>query len=135
MFTINSIAWPKNAHAAMCLYLECIVKVFGVLNIVFPKGDNDPIKIATDFLQGEVQQDDLSSAASEWWAIIDGSSSIRNFQNQEILEARLALCILSVREDKVDQLGDNLSWFLEVLGFLGKDVDKAIEVMESHFQR
>jgi len=31
------------------------------------------------------------------------------------------------------ELGEQLSWFLEVLDFPGADVDEAIKAMEKHF--
>ena len=32
-------------------------------------------------------------------------------------------------------LGDDLSWFIEVLGFMGADIDSAIDIMIEHFNQ
>ena len=52
-----------------------------------------------------------------------------------ILMARLAICLLPVKEDSALSLGDDLSWFIEVLGFMGTDIDSAIDIMIEHFNQ
>lgn len=58
---------------------------------------------------------------------------LRNFESGEAVVARLAVCLLYPSKENVSGQDDQLSWFLEVLGFLGADVDEAIAVMEEHF--
>jgi len=50
------------------------------------------------------------------------------------LKARLAICLLSNDEDDISVLGDNLSWFLEVLGFLNVEPMKPIAMMREYFE-
>jgi hypothetical protein len=47
--------------------------------------------------------------------------------------ARLALSVLSPAEENADSLGDQLSWFIEVIGFLGLDERCAVQMMDEWF--
>lgn len=59
---------------------------------------------------------------------------MREFKDREVLIARLAICLLSNDEDDISVLGDNLSWFFEVLGFLRVDMKKPVEMMIEYFE-
>lgn len=65
---------------------------------------------------------------------IDEKGAVRAFQDRDVLMARLAICLLSNDEDDIAVLGDNLSWFFEVLGFLKVEPMKPIEMMKEYFE-
>lgn len=134
MFTIGSIQWPKNSSSAIRWYLRYLLQVLDALKINFSEYPNDPIHITTLFLKDMSSEEERRHATKMWWNYIDNLEALREFQDKDILMGRLAICLLTVSEKNIDQLGENLSWFLEVLGFLGKDVDKAIAMMEVYFQ-
>jgi len=134
MFTIGSIEWPRDTYLAIRLYLGYILLVIDTLGVDFSGYKNDPVHITKLFLDGRASEFDRESAARVWWDYIDSQEAVRDFQCKEVLMGRLAICMLSVTEKDSGQLGDSLSWFLEVLGFLGEDVDRAVAVLEEYFK-
>lgn len=109
-----------------------MISVIEYLKISFGSSTHEPITIVKGLLSGKNAEDDRRFALAHWWSIID-EKGIRNFESREALIARLAVCILAPKEEEISNLGEQLSWFLEVLGFLGADVDKAIVLMEKQF--
>lgn len=134
MFTIGSIQWPKNSSSAIRWYLRYLLQVLDALKINFSEYPNDPIHITTLFLKDMFSEEERRHATKMWWNYIDNLEALREFQDKDILMGRLAICLLTVSEKDIDQLGENLSWFLEVLGLLGQDVDKAVAMMEVYFK-
>lgn len=133
MFTIGAIKWPKTYSLAIQLYLEFLVLVIEDLGIDFSSYNQDPVEITKSFLLGRIKDNERVESAGLWWNYIEKSGAIRDFQDKDNLMARLAICLLGVGEKDIDRLGENLSWFFEVLGFLGEDIDKAISLMEMFF--
>lgn len=134
MFTIGSIQWPKDTSSAIHLYLNFLLLVLETLKIDFSGYNTDPVQITKLFLDDLTSEDERRHALEAWWDYIDSQGAIREFQDKNILMGRLAICLLSVTEKDVNQLGEHLSWFLEVLGFLGADTKKAIQMMIVYFK-
>jgi len=109
-----------------------MTKVVADIGVSFGSAAYDPMSIVKGLLAGSLFEADRRSALTHWWNAVDGQG-IRNLEHKDALTARLAVCLLTPNEGNASDLGEQLSWFLEVLGFLGVDVDKAIEVMERHF--
>ena len=130
--TIGSIAWPNNASDAVRLLLRFMVKVIEQLGISFNSPIYDPVVVVGGLLSGRLSQDDRRLALAHWWKIVD-EKGIRDLHTADVLVARLAVCLLSPSDDEAWSLSDQLSWFLEVLGLLGADVDKAVSIMEENF--
>jgi hypothetical protein len=109
-----------------------MVEVVESLGISFGTSHYEPVSIVNRLLSGGAS-DEGRAATAYWWSRVD-QYGIRNFESTEALIARLAICLLSPSQQETWDLGDQLSWFLEVLGFLGEDVDKSIAIMEKHFE-
>lgn len=135
MFAIGSIKWPEDNSSALRLYLEFLMLVSQNLGIDYFGHPNDPVRITRQFLDGELPEEERAKAAAVWWDYVDSREAIRNFKDRDILMARLAICFLTINEKDGERLGENLSWFIEVLGFLGEDVDTAINLMETYFNQ
>lgn len=130
---IGSIVWPERAYDSVRHLRAYMLAIVEQLPLTFGSRAADPVLIVKGLLDGTVLEKERQSALADWWKIVD-ARGIQNFKSREALIGRLAICLLYPSEDKPSELGDQLSWFLEVLGFLGQDVDKAIEVMERHFE-
>ena len=102
------------------------------LGISFGSSAHDPLSTVKGLLARELSESDRRVALAHWWKVVD-DRGLRNFESSEAVVARLAVCLLYPSEEKVSSQGDQLSWFLEVLGFLGVGVDEAIAAMEEHF--
>ncbi len=127
---IGSIVWPKDRDEANKLYLGFLIAVVKIAGITFE--DNDPVTLAKEFINGNISENNLKTAASKCWAYIEGKEGMQDFQENEILMARLALCFLVLPKD-ISEFGDYLSWFFEVLGFLHVDLDRPLQLMEDYF--
>lgn len=130
--SIGSIAWPKSANESLRSLLLYMMRVVGRLGISFGSSAHDPLSTVKGLLAGELSEDDRRVALAHWWKAVD-ERGLRNFESGEAVVARLAVCLLYPSKENVSGQDDQLSWFLEVLGFLGADVDEAIAVMEEHF--
>lgn len=130
--SIGLIKWPENKNLSFRLYLNFLVEVASLLNINFD-GDNNPIIITRDFLNGRGSDKDRQSALSYWWESID-EKNIRNLKDRSLLMSRLAVCFLSMDEEHLGEVSEHLSWFIEVLGFLGFDLSEVIRFMGEYFE-
>ncbi|WP_157903140.1 hypothetical protein [Cupriavidus malaysiensis] len=131
--SIGSIAWPDNADESRRLLSTYMVKVVGQLGISFGNHPCKPASIVKGLISGRLSDENRRAALASWWAIAE-EHGVRNFEDKEALIARLAICLLSSAQQGPWNLGDQLSWFLEVIGLIGADVDKAIDTMEEHFE-
>lgn len=129
---ISSIVWPENPNEAIKQYIHFMVKVCAHFKIEFITTDKNPLKLASSLLAGEISFDVLNDANVFWWDIVDGKG-IRNFSDKDILNARIAICILSVNEKSFPELGQHLSWFIEVIGFSGFDGNELINLYCNFF--
>ncbi len=129
---IGNIVWPKDARAASTHYLTFVLQVVDKLEIVFPSTRADPRVVARRYLRGEISDEAFTAERDPWWDALDGPQ-LGNFRDPEALLARLALCLLGAKPDEAPQLGDRLSWFFEVLGFMGKDLREPEEMRKRYF--
>lgn len=134
MKSIGLIKWPTENKEAINIYINFQISVLEGLDIKFSNYNNDPIKIAKEYVKAKITEEEYNDHVEYWWGIIDSNNGIRDFQNKDMLIARLAICLLSVKKSEVDRLGDHLSWFFEVLQFLGFRLDFPLELMENHFK-
>ncbi|MFP1814137.1 hypothetical protein [Lonsdalea quercina] len=130
--SIGLIKWPENKNLSLRLYLNFLIEVAGLLNINFD-GDNNPIILNRGYLNGLVSDKDRQLALSYWWESID-DRNIRNFKDRNLLMSRLAVCFLSMDEKHLGEVSEHLSWFIEVLGFLGFDLSEVIRFMGEYFE-
>ena len=131
--SIGAIDWPSNSKKAIELYLNFLMNVIRDNNIQFPEKFQDPIEISTKYINGKLSVQEYRDSANKWWEYIDLSGQIRELSNKDALIARVAICLLSVTDEDVDELGEHLSWFFEVLENLGISLDEPIEQMYQHF--
>ncbi|MGJ0580183.1 hypothetical protein ACR71G_19500 [Xenorhabdus bovienii] len=131
--SVGLIKWPENSKSCVQLYLNFLLKVACMLNITFEDCENDPIQITHEYLNGIKTEDERDAALSFWWNYIDSNDGIRNFKDKPFLMARLAICILSIKEKDILEIGEHLSWFIEVLGFLGFNLTELVVFMGNYF--
>lgn len=131
---IGDIVWPAEKKSAVAMYLNFVLNVLKELEIKFPDNFGDPIKITRMYLDGTISEKEYCAARIEWWTYIDESGQLREFRNKEALIARMAICLLGVTEKDVPELGEHLSWFIEVLSFYGVDGDIPRNMMRKYFE-
>ena len=130
---IGAIVWPSNPSDSVSLLLKYMVRVLETVGFSFAAPLHDPIILVKRSLAKTASDEERRSALTYWWNVVE-EKGIRNFESRDALIARLAVSLLSPTEAQASEFGDQLSWFLEVLGFLELDVDKAISIMEEHFE-
>ncbi|MBD1229656.1 hypothetical protein [Xenorhabdus griffiniae] len=132
--SIGLIKWPEDSKSCVQLYLNFLLKVTDMLNINFEGCENDPIQITREYLKDSKTEDEREAVLSFWWNYIDSNDGIRNFKDKPLVMARLAICFLSIKEKDIPEIGEHLSWFLEVLGFLGLNLSKVVAFMGEYFE-
>ncbi|MCC8380008.1 hypothetical protein [Xenorhabdus sp. PB30.3] len=132
--SIGLIKWPEDRKSCVQLYLDFLLRVTDMLNITFKDCENDPIQITREYLKNCKTETEREAALSFWWNYVDSCDGIRNFKDKPLVMARLAICFLSIKEKDIPEIGEHLSWFIEVLGFLKLDLSKVIAFMGEHFE-
>ncbi|MBC8954572.1 hypothetical protein [Xenorhabdus sp. PB62.4] len=132
--SIGLIKWPEDSKSCVQLYLDFLLKVTDMLNITFEGCENDPIHITREYLKDNKTEDEREAALSFWWNYVDSNDGIRNFKDKPLVMARLAICFLSIKEKDIPEIGEHLSWFIEVLGFLGLNLSNVIVFMGEYFE-
>lgn len=130
---ISKIIWPKAEDEIMKLYLSFIIKVLELIQIRFTAELNDPLQLGKKFLAGEVSESEYAEGAALCWAYLDDRDALRNFNDQDILLARLGISLLSANKD-FDQMGEKLAWFFEILDSMKVDIDPLLEIMRQYFE-
>jgi len=130
---IDSIIWPTDARAACNHYLGFILQVVKTLGIAFPNIQRDPRIVANRYIDGIISEEEYRAEAGIWWDLLEVAGEIRISRDRSQLLSRLALCLLSATPDEAPRLGDHLSWFLEMLGFLGMDLREPHSMMSKYF--
>jgi hypothetical protein len=126
------IVWPSTPKESMALFLSFQIKVLCELKITFESSSADPVKIANNYIDGEITFSEYESEAKKCWVFLDNSGQLRNFEDTEPLMARLAICLLNNRLIESD-LSESVEWFFELLNMLGKDTEVARTIMHNHF--
>jgi len=132
-FTISSINWPANPRDATRLYVGYVIETLERLNITFSGHPRDPIDMARGYLNGTLSGEICRSESMAWWKTIEAQDAVREFQDSRALLARIAICLLSIKEDGTSDLGEDLSWFIEVLDLMNADTDQAVRIMVAYF--
>ncbi|WPH17802.1 hypothetical protein [Variovorax paradoxus] len=129
---ISAISWPPERGNAVNELQRYMLAVVDQLGIEFETSTDSPVALVNQIIDGSATESERQTALADWWGLID-EKGIRDLSSRDLLIARLAVSLLSPTAVDSHNLGEQLSWFLEVLGFLGLDVDKAIDVMQVHF--
>lgn len=133
-YGINSIVRPAGDSNAFKHQLGFFVSVLDALEIYFSDDENDPRQLINDYIHDRIPIETLTDKASVWWSFIDDRAAMREFRERNILMARLAICLLYQDDTNDSALGDNLSWFLEVLDALGIDTNIPTNMMIRYFE-
>ncbi|MEQ9874097.1 hypothetical protein ABRP91_09600 [Pectobacterium brasiliense] len=134
-FTIGSIIFPSDSKDATRLYLGFLIKTLHTLDIHFSGYGSDPLALAEKYVTGGITCEQCKAESLDWWRYIDSQDAVQAFHDRDVLMARLAICLLSFDENDASDLSESLSWFIEVIGFMEADVDKAIEIMINYFEQ
>lgn len=130
--SIGAIKWPENKKSAIRLYLTFLLRTIDTFELRFEEPASDPVQLTRDYLDGIRTDADRLSALSFWWEISDRHHS-RNLDSKPALMSRLAICLMSANEENLGEIGEHLSWFIELLGMLGCHLPDAIALMADHF--
>ena len=118
---------------ASLLYLRFILQLIQQLNIQFLESKPDPVSIAKDYINNDINEDEYLSAADAWWGYLDKSGSVDHARDEDAIKARLAIFLLSAKFDSEDDIAEHLSWFFELLEELGINLTEAISMMRQFF--
>ena len=129
----SSIIWPKDARTACNHYLDFILQVVNKPGIVFPGTRADPRVVARRYMDEEISEEEYKAEADAWWDSLYATGQITTFRDPAILLMRMAICLLSATANEAPRLGEHLSWFFELLQFMGNDLHEPEALMARHF--
>ena len=131
---IGEIVWPTPASAACKHYLRFMLLVVDELGITFANDPPpDPLPVARAYLAGEIAEQDYERAREAWWSNVDAAGGVTEIRNPAAVKARLAISLLGALEANIEDIGDRLSWFLEVLQIMGYDGHRLTARMNAYF--
>lgn len=128
---IGYIVWPQDGRDARLLYLRFILPIAERLALPFSPRLPDPLASARGFIAGTVSAEDLEAEKLRWWDVVDDGG--RGDRSREALAARVAICLLSAGPNDPAHLGDELSWFFELMHMLQVDTQSTIDRMYAYF--
>ncbi len=129
------IVWPSDAWSAVQLFIGFQIKIFNEFHILITnKKILNPVVIARKYVNSEITENEYKSNLYAWWDFIDENKAISDFKKKDILEARLAICLLSATKNNVNELDEHLSWFLQVLQCYGLDIVKVKQISNEYFK-
>lgn len=129
---ISRIKWPPDRKERERLYLNFLILAVENLGIVFPTEINNPMDIARQYLNGKVSEAEYEANAQRCWKFIDERHGLREFKDPDILAARLGISLLSANE-RLDEVGEKLAWFFEVLDYMRIDTEEIQRMMAEYF--
>ena len=74
-----------------------------------------PCDFAEQFINGEIDRDQLQSQADQYWDRLQREDQLSLFNTPEILVDRIAICLLNRCSDDTDE---DLHWIFELLGMV-----------------
>lgn len=130
---IGDIRWPADSREASAYYLRFALDVVEGLGVDFPSQCPEPKSIARAYAENALPEDEYRASVEPWWTYLESEGLIRATRDQRALIARLAICLLSANDGERERLGEHLSWFIQVVGFLGFDARVVLAKMNEYF--
>ena len=131
---IGSIKWPLERKEAIDLYLTFLINSIHLYDINFERFSSNPVDTARSYIENRIGEAEYHNAVEYWWELIDKGNSLRDFDSEDILMARLGVCLTSANVKEVTELANHLSWFIELIDYLNLDPKLCISLMNSHFK-
>lgn len=132
MKSFDSIKWHESKPTAIRQCATFMIKVLNHFDIKLDKNPIDPISVAKKFINKEISYEEYRINANFYWEKIDSNDSIREFNNNT-LNDRISISLLSVENEDFNELSNHLSWFVQLMGMYGKNEDEIIYLAQEYF--
>lgn len=132
-FSINSIKWPANGRDANILLKKLYLTILKDININFLDLQHDPREAVEKYIAFSATAEECSNYEITYKSLLDTEGFARDFRNQRSIEIRLAAILVHIDEDTPHNLGEELSWFIELLGYRGEDEAAMVDMVVDHF--
>lgn len=109
------------------------IKILKDIDINFLGLQNDPREIVEKYIAVSATAKELSNYQNIYKSLLAAEGFARDFRNQRSIEIRLAAILVHIDEDNPDNLGEQLSWFIELLGYRGEDEAAIVDMVVEHF--
>ncbi len=110
----GEIDWPPDPDEAIRLLTEVQLRALALYEPLLPMA-SDARDAAAQYLAGTLTRVEMLDRLDTVWEYLDTNDLLRASGDPRCRAARLAICMLDVRSAPPDDLGEGLSWFLEVL--------------------
>lgn len=129
--SISEISWPTRPEDAIRLLRRYMLEVLAG-EAAFRESDVGLLDLLRALISGEVSEDERHRKLADYWSAVD-AVGIRDMTDKRALRARLAICILYPSAENISEIGEQLSWFIEVVGFQGGGAARAVELLGEFF--
>ena len=114
-FDISLVQWPADPDAAARLLVSCILSAVEPLDVELGAESGDVLELARRYVRGEADAAEVQRVRTSLWGYIRSRDGVANFQDRDLLLARLALCVLPPVATDAPTLEEGLEFLLEVL--------------------
>lgn len=132
-FSIDLIKWPENGRDANILLKRLYARILNYIDIDFSGLQHDPREIAENYIAFSATAKECNNYENIYKSLLENEGFARNFRNNRAIEIRLAATLVHVDEDHPRNLGEELSWFIELLGYRGEDESVIVDMVIDHF--
>ena len=125
-FEISLVQWPADPEATAKLVVSCLLSAMRRLDAQLGVPVDESLELASRFVRGEATDLEVENVRASLWDFIHSRNGLVNFQDRDLLLARLALCLLPPGDTDRANLEEKLAFFLEVLQRLKLPIDGAL---------
>jgi hypothetical protein len=99
----------------------------------FSELKQDPREIVKKYIAFSATAKELNTCENIYKSLLVAEGFARDFRNHRAIEIRLATIVVSIDDDNPHNLGEQLSWFIELLGYRGEDEAAVVDIVIDHF--
>jgi hypothetical protein len=130
---LDSIKWPENHRDANILLKSLYIKILTNIDMDFSGLKQDPRELVEKYIAFSATAKELSACENIYKSLLVDEGFARDFRNHRAIEIRLATIVVSIDDDNPHNLGEQLSWFIELLGYRGEDEAAVVDIVIDHF--
>lgn len=111
-FNIASIKWPENGRDANILLRKLFIKVLESVGMEFSSLGHNPQKIVENYINLSKTSFECIEYEKHYKHLLENEGFTRDFRNQKAIDLRIAAIMVHINEENLDNLGEQLSWFI-----------------------
>lgn len=132
-FNIDSIKWPENGHDANILLRTLFIEIIESVGMQFSSFQHDPRKIVKNYINRSMTSSQCREHEYLYKLELENGGFTRDFRNRKAVDIRIAMLLVHINEEDPEELGEQLSWFVELLGYRGENEEAIVDNIIDYF--